>query len=832
MQLRLALRTLWAAPFVTAVAVLSLALGIGANTAIFSLFNQLILRPLPVPSPEQLVNLSAPPPKPGSTSCNTAGPCADVFSYAMFRDLERHQTVFTGIAAHRLFEANLAFEGQSMNGEVMLVSGSYFPVLGLQPTVGRLIDASDDRVIGESPVVVLSHGYWQTRFGADPTVVGRTLTVNGQALTITGVAPAGFQGTTLGAQPEVFVPVTLRGLMTPGFTGWDDRRTYWAYLFARLKPGVSLVQARAGVNPIYRSILQDVEVPLQQAMSDETMARFRAKPLVVEPGARGQSSIPREARPALILLLAVTGVVLLIACANIANLLLVRAVARTGEVAVRLSLGATRQAIGAQLLAESCLLGALGGGAGILAARWTLNIIVSLLPAEASGTISQQIDLAALGFTAALALGTGMLFGLFPALHSARTDLASALKGQAGQPSGARAAARFRTTLATAQVALSMAALVGAGLLTRSLVNVTRIDLGLNVEKLVTFGVAPELNGYTPAQSRVLFQRLEEELAALPGVARVTASLVPALSGSNWGSNVLVEGFEAGPDTDTNARYNEVGAGYFTTMGIAVLAGREFARSDGPGGPKVAIVNERFTRKFALGRDAVGKRMATAGPPGATLDTEIVGVVADAKYSEVKAEVPPLFFRPYLQDDRLGAIFFYVRTSLDTEALIANIPQVVARLDPNLPVRDLRTMAAQVRENVFLDRTITTLAAAFALLAAVLAALGLYGVLAYTVAQRVREIGVRMALGATPRQVSRMVIGQAAKMTLVGGASGLGGGFGLGRLGQSLLFEIEGLDPIVMLGAAAGLALVAFGAAILPARQASSIDPMRALRYE
>jgi len=330
----------------------------------------------------------------------------------------------------------------------------------------------------------------------------------------------------------------------------------------------------------------------------------------------------------------------------------------------------------------------------------------------------------------------------------------------------------------------------------------------------------------------VLFQRLEEELAGLPGVARVTASLVPALSGSNWGNNVLVEGFEAGPDTDTNARYNEVGAGYFTTMGIAVLAGREFARSDGPDGPKVAIVNERFTRKFALGRDAVGKRMATAGPPGATLDTEIVGVVADAKYSEVKDEVPPLFFRPYLQDDRLGAIFFYVRTQLDTAALIANIPQVVARLDPNLPVKDLRTMAAQVRENVFLDRTITTLAAAFALLAAVLAALGLYGVLAYTVAQRVREIGVRMALGATPRQVSRMVIGQAAKMTLVGGAAGLGGGYALGRLGRSLLFEIEGLDPIVMLGAAAGLALVAFGAAILPARQASSIDPMRALRYE
>jgi predicted permease len=355
------------------------------------------------------------------------------------------------------------------------------------------------------------------------------------------------------------------------------------------------------------------------------------------------------------------------------------------------------------------------------------------------------------------------------------------------------------------------------------------VDLGLKVDNVVTFGIAPELNGYTPQRSRELFERLEDELAALPGVTGVSNALVAVLAGNNWGNDVSVEGFKAGPDTDTNSRYNEIGPGYFRTLGVPLLAGREFTRADRAGAPKVAIVNEAFAKKFSLGRDAVGRRM---GDRDGKLDTEIVGLVQNAKYSQVKRDVPPVFFRPYRQDDRLGFITFYVRTSMDPEQFVANIPRLVARLDPNLPVQDLRTLPQQVRENVFLDRFISVLSAAFASLATALAAIGLYGVLAYTVAQRTREIGLRMALGATPGDVRAMVLRQVGVMTLVGGAIGLAAAVGLSRLVQSLLYQMKGSDPAVLVGSAVALTLVAAGAGLVPAHRASNVDPMRALRYE
>ena len=829
-QLKFAFRTLFRTPFVTIVAIVSLALGIGANAAIYSLFNQLLLRPMPVQQPERLVNLSAPGPKHGSTSCNQAGDCEHVFSYPMFRDLERVQTSFTGVAAHRLFGANLASRGQTLSGEGMLVSGSYFQVLGLRPALGRLIGPGDDRAIGESRVAVLSYAYWETRFGSSPDVLNEPLVVNGQSLTVIGVAPRGFEGTTLGSRPQVFVPITLRGTMSPGFDGFENRRTYWAYVFARLKPGVSLDQASVAINGPYSAILNDVELPLQEGMSDQTRARFKARTLELTDGARGQSSVSREARQPMTLLLCVTALVLVIACANIANLLLARAGARSSEMAVRLSIGANRWQLVRQLIAESLLLAAMGGLAGLLAAYWTLDLIASLLPAESAAMVPLALDMHVLVFAAALTVGTGLLFGLYPALHSTRPDLVPVLKGQAGQPSGTRAAARFRTSLATAQIALSMALLVSAGLFTKSLLNISRIDLGLKVDNLVTFGISPELNAYTPERSRVLFQRLEDELCAMPGVTGVTASLVPALAGSNWGTSVRVEGFTSGPDIDSGARYNEIGAGYFRTMGVPLLTGREFTRADSLQAPKVAVVNEAFARKFNLGRDAVGKRMSTDDEE--TLDIEIVGLVQDAKYAEVKDAVPPLFFRPYAQDDRIGAVSFYVRTSLDADQLLATIPKVVAQLDPNLPLENVRTMTQQVRENVFLDRFISVLSAAFACLATLLAAVGLYGVLAYTVAQRTREIGLRMALGAEPARVRSMVLKQVGVMTAVGGVIGLAGAVWLGRFAQSLLFDLQGHDPVVLAGSAALLTCVALAAGFIPAHRASRVDPMRALRYE
>ncbi len=825
----LAVRALLRAPFVTMVAIVSLALGIGANTAIFSLFNEILLRPLPVHDPARLVNLGAPGPKPGSQSCNQAGSCAQVFSYPMFKDLQRVQTVFTGIAAHRLFGANLSFKGQTLAGEGMMVSGTYFPVLGLQPAAGRLLTPEDDRAPGESPVVVLAHDYWRKRFDAAPSVVGDRLVVNGQPLTIVGVAPAGFRGTTLGGAPQVFVPITLRAQMDPGFEGFDSRRVYWAYLFARLKEGVEVEQARAALNGPYKAILLDVEAPLQKGMTDQTMARFKARALTIEDGRRGQSGAHRELRPPMILLLSVTGIVLLIACANIANLLLARGAARGAEMAIRLSIGAGRRHLVAQLLQEAMALAALGGVAGILVAYWTLALIRRSLPPEAVESLPLGLDGTALLFAAVLTVGTGILFGLFPALQTTRADLASTLKGQAGQPAGSRSAARFRRTLATGQVALSMALLVAAGLFIRSLANISRIDLGIDTASVLTFSISPELNGYTPERSRALFERLEDELSGTPGVASVSAAMVALLSGSSWGSDVEVEGYKRAPDEDTNARYNEIGPAYFRTLGTSVLAGREFTRADAAGSAKVAIVNEEFAKRFNLGRQAVGKRI---GIRGSELDLQIVGLVSNAKYSEVKDAVPPMVFLPYRQDEQIGQLTFYLRAAGDPARVLAAIPKVVGRLDPNLPVEDLKTLAAQARENVFMDRFIGVLSSAFAALATLLAAVGLYGVVAYSVAQRTREIGLRMALGAGPAAVRGMVLRQVAWMTVVGGAIGLAGGVYLGRAARSLLYELQGHDPLVLAVSLAGLGAVALAAGYIPARRAAAIDPLRALRFE
>ena len=829
-NLSLAFRRLFKAPFVTSVAILSLGLGIGANAAIFSFFHEMLMRPLPVPAPEELVNFAAPGPKSGNTSCNQAGSCEEIFSYPMFRDLQKAQNVFTDVAAHRLFGANLAYRNQTQNGEGLLVSGSYFPVLGIRPALGRLLSPEDDQKVGESLVAVLSHAYWVSRFARDPNVLGATLIVNGQHLTVVGVAPEGFSGTTLGSRPQVFVPITLRGLMAPGFNQFHNRRAYWAYLFARRRPGVTLDEARTQINVPYRQIINDVETPLQKGASDRYLSQFRSKVLTLEEGARGQSSTDNEARTPLLLLLAVTGLVLLIACANIANLLLARASARASEMAIRLSIGASRAQLMRQLLTESLVLAACGGIAGLVIAYWTVDLIFAMLPQEAASTLSVRIDASVGLFAAAVTLGTGLLFGLFPALHSTRPDLLPTLKGQAGQAGSGKSAKWFRATLATVQIAISMALLVCAGLFTKSLMNVSRVELGIDVENLVTFAVSPQLNGYSQERTRQLFERLEDELAAQPGVAGVTAALVPAIAGNNWGNNVSVEGFKAEPDTDTNARFNAVGPDYFRVMGVPLLAGREFTRADRLDAPKVAIVNETFTRKFNLGRDAIGRRMAIGN--NVPLDMEIVGIVKDAKYSSVKGEIPPLFVRPYRQDERLSEITFYVRTAAAPELALQTMQRVVAGLDPNLPVENLRTMPQQVRENVFLDRVISTLSAGFAVVATLLAAVGLYGVLAYTVSQRTREIGLRMALGAAPGRVRGMILRQVAVMTAIGGAVGMVAAVWAGRAAQAILYEMEGHDPVVLVTSVVLLALVALGAGLIPAHRASKVDPMLALRYE
>ena len=828
-NLKLAFRTLFRTPFVTVVAILSLALGIGANAAIYSLFNEMLLQPLPVSHPERLVNFAAPGPIRGSNSCNQAGDCDEVFSYPMFRDLERANTAFSGIAGHYLFGVNLAMSGQTpMSGQGVFVSGSYFPVLGIRPALGRLLTRNDDQTIGGHYVAVLSYPYWETQLGSNPKVVGQQITINGKQFTIVGIAPKGFTGTTLGARPFVFVPITMRTVLGD-MINLTRRNNYWVYLFGRLKPGATMEQAGASVNAVYHTLINDVEVPLQNGMSAKTLAQFKAKVVTLSDGRKGQSSSIKSSRTPLTLLFGITGIVLLIACANIANLLLARAANRTMEMAVRLSLGATRRQLVVQVLTESVLLAVLGGLVSILVAHWTLAGITAMLPPQVAATTEFSLSTPVLIFAALLSIGTGLAFGLVPALQSTRPDLVTELRNNSGKLSGSRAASRFRTSLVTAQIALSMALLISAGLFIKSLRNIARVDLGIKIDNVVMFGISPARSGYDSSRAMALSGRVEETLRAIPGVSGVTSSLIPLLGNSNWGQGVSVEGFKKDPDTDDGSRFNPVGPNYFHVLGIPLLAGRDFTASDVDGSQKVAIVNEAFAKKFNLGTNPVGKHMSVGND---SLNITIVGLAKDSKYSQVKGKVPPVFVEPYRQVGQAGVNYFYVRTSLPPEQILRAIPPVIKKLDSNLPVERLKLLPEQAEQNVYMDRMISTLAAAFAALATMLAAIGLYGVLAYSVAQRTREIGVRMALGANSGAVRSMVLKQVGLMTLVGGIIGLAAALGIGHAASSLLYKLDGKDPVVMVMSAIVLTAVAFGAGFIPARRASRVDPIAALRYE
>ncbi len=828
-NIKLAARMLLKTPFVTAIAVLSLALGIGANAAIFSMFDQLLRRPLDVNQPSQLVNLSAPGPMPGSNSCNQSGQCDEVFSYAMYRDLEKSPGPFTGVAAHRITSVSMAVRNEPLTGEVGMVSGNYFPVLGLNAAAGRLLTPDDDKVIGANFVTVISHRFWEDKFGKDPRVIGQPIIVNGKSYSIVGVAPEKFDGTTKGTRALVFLPISMRGEIQR-FSKWEDRRNYWVYLFARLKPGMTIESAAPAANAVYHPIITDVEAPLQKSMSDKTMESFKNKKLVLVPGSRGQSSINKEAKTPIILLFSVTGVVLLIACANIANLLLARGAGRATEMGVRLALGATRGNLVTQLLTESVMLALVGGIASLLVAQWTLSVISALLPPAASDTMHFTISNAVILFSAALSIATGIIFGLFPAMHSTRSDLISAIRAGAGQIAGGRAAARFRSGLVTAQIALSMGLLIMSALFLKSLMNVSRVDLGVKVDQIATFQIVPQRTGYDSARSAVLFSRVEQELAATPGITLVTDGIVPLLSGDNWGNSVHVQGYTCGPDVDCGARYNEIGADYFKTFGVRLIAGREFTPSDQQGAQRVAIVNEEFAKKFKLGTDVVGKFMGDGDDD--SLNVQIIGLVRNVKYSQVKDSVPPVFYRPWRQDPRAGSLFFYVKSTLPPEQILGTLRATMKRIDPSLPVEELKTMNQQVKENVFLDRMISILSSAFALLATLLAGVGLYGVLSYSVTQRTREIGVRMALGADGARVRKLVMRQVGVMLLIGGAIGIAASLGLGRAARSMLYQLEGHDPAAMAIAVVLLACVALAAGFIPARRAALVDPMNALRYD
>jgi putative ABC transport system permease protein len=824
-----ALRTLRRQKTFTTVAVSTLALGIGVNVAIFSLTEQILLRPLPVPEPDQLANLTDPGPKmvgrgatpfEPSAASSASGAGDTVFSYPTFRDLEREQAAFAGLAAHRYFEASLSTGEQTRLGTGILVSGSYFSVLGLNPVLGRLLNREDDRVDGEAEAVVLSHAYWQSEFGADPQIVGRRLLVNRQPLTIVGVAPPGFSGTTVGARASVFVPITMRNALRGTFGPipvHENRLIYWVHLFARLEPGVTREEAAAAINPVYRAIVSESEAPRLTGTTEQELEAFRTRPIVLEPGARGQTSASRTLDPArnsLELLLAVSCGVLLLCCANVAGLMLVRSTARTGEIAVRASMGATRGRLASLLLAESLVL-------ALPAALLSLPIALVTLRAAARGvpripTAAFDVELSAAAALVAIgaAVLSAVVCGLLPLRDVLRTDPGKTLQAYGVRQTPARGVTRFRAGLATVQIALSMALLALTGAFAQSLANIARIDLGLDLDAVAMVSISPP-PAQSPEEGASLLARVDEELRAIPGVSSVASSMVPLLSRGGFEGRVAVEGLEADPQLISN---DFVSSNYFEMFGIEVLAGRGFSEPDIS--RQVAVVNQRFAERVGLGRSIVGRRIPD-------LDVEIVGMVADAQTGIVTGEIGAQVFRPLPHGGT-----FYVRGSRPPEELLDTVRETVNRTDPSVVITRLVTMEQQFLANIGTERFVAGASTGFAVLATVLAGLGLYGVLAYAVAQRSREIALRFALGAPAPRIRRMVLRQIAAMAAAGIVLGVAAAVLLGRAAQSLLYGVAATDPLALAAAAAVLAAVMLGAAYLPARRASRVDPMSVLRYE
>ncbi|HEY7410260.1 MAG TPA: ABC transporter permease [Vicinamibacteria bacterium] len=828
-DLRIALRAFAKNPGFTAVVVATLALGIGANTAIFGLMDQVLLRLMPVHRPEQLVILEGPGPFSGSSHQNSH---LVPFSHPMYTGL-RDSGVFQGVLAHNFVGVHLTAGGTTTDARGDLVSGNFFEVLGLEPALGRLFTADDDRVPGAHPVAVLGHGFWTRRFGASHGVIGQTLVVNNQPLTVVGVAPAGFQGVELGEVVDVYVPVMMQAQVIPTWpsVAIGDWRRRWLTLMARLPDGRTLEDVRPAAHVAYARLLQE-DLNAISGGSERFRAAFLKKELKMMPGGRGPSGLRDESQTPLLVLMGMVGLVLLIACANVANLLLARASSRQKEIAVRLALGASRGRLARQLLVESLTLALAGGALGMVVATWTGTLLIRALPsAEAAIVLTADPDLRVAGFAFALSVLTGVGFGLVPALQATRPHLAPTLKSESTALAGGTAPFRFRKGLVVAQIALSLLLLIGAGLFTRSLMNLRALDPGFEPDQLLTFTVDPSLNGYDLARRYALYARLQQDVSAEPGVKSVSMADVALMTDSNSSTTIRVEGYEAKEEEDMNPNFNGVAPEFFGTLGIGLLAGRDFTDADGPQAPRVAIVNEEFARYFYKGENPVGRRFGT-GRGKSDFQFTIVGLVRDGKAASLREKQVRFAYTPYTQEPNLGALTFYVRTAVDPAVLGPRMRQVVAAADPTLPVREMKTMRAQIRESLFVDRLVAALSAAFGCLATLLAALGLYAVMSHAVSQRTREIGIRVALGAERRAVLALVLKEVAVLAAVGVLIGLPGGYGLGRLVEAQLFGMNARDPLTYAAATLALLAAAFLAGYVPALRATRVDPMVALRYE
>ncbi len=828
-DVRFALRAIRRSPLFASVAILSLALGIGANTAIFTLMDQIMLRRLPVKDPDQLVMLYQKGPHNGSNMGDR------MHSYPIYQDFQKRGAPLAEVLCRRLINSSVSIDNQTERVDAEMVSGNYFTMLGVKPAAGRVFNShEDDQVFMGHPVVVLSYDYWANRFARDPKVVGSKILVNNYPMTIVGVSGPGFAGLDPAKSPQIRVPILMEPVLAPDWSWFSpgDRRTRWVQVFARLKPGYTIESARAQLQVLFHQIREyESTLPAAKDWTPYDRDQFLRGTINVDRAATGYSELRNDFSTALIVLMCMVGLVLLIACANVANLLIARAFARQKEIAVRLSLGASRGQLVRQLLIESLVLSTAGGVVGIGLAMAMTRGLLSLIPSEGNPLlISPQPDLRILLFALGLTLVTGLIFGLVPALRASRPDLLATLKDVVGSVVGRSGSLLLRKGLVAAQVALSFLLLFGAGLFVRSLQNLEATDTGFReLDNLVTFQLAPALNGYDDPRTMHFYQELQARLSAIPGVKAASMAVVPMLSGDEWDSTMSVEGHQAKDGEDMQAFMNALLPGYFQTMGIPILQGRDFDRRDIKEHSKVAIVNERFARHFFGDKSAVGRHIGRGSGPGTKFDTEIIGVVGDSLYEGPREGVHRQVFVP---DWGKNSVAFYVRAALGSHAVYAAVRNEVRNLDPAMPVYALKTVAGQLDETLLTERLIALLSAGFGLLATLLATIGLYGVMAFVVGRRTRELGLRVALGARPGSVIWLVMREVLVLLVIGLAIGVPAAIALGRLVSAQLYGIKGTDPAIAAACTALLIVVAAVAGLIPAQRASRIDPILALRYE
>ncbi len=831
-DLRYALRQFRKAPVFSITVLVLLALGVGATTSIFTLFDQVLLRMLPVQHPQELVRLKADGPFRGRLS-SQGGDIDEYFSYPAYQYLRDNNRVFSGVlATFTGAQVGVGWHGHTDLLQPELVSGNYFQVLGVDPVLGRLLEPSDDAAKNGSPVAVLSYGYWQRHFGAAQNVLGQSLLVNGHLFTIVGVAPPGFKSIVAGDVPDLFFPMMMKPVLTPDWDDLDNHASRWLNIVARLRPGITRAQAQAAIGPVWHALRTD-EAKLQQEQAGDYRQRFvNQSHLTLVDGATGFSPMRDNIATPLKVLMGLAGLVLLMACANVASLLLVRAAARAREMSIRYALGARRARVLRQLLAEGLMLGIVGGALGILLAQPLAEFLIHRLQGPTTGDLpySAHPDLRLLAISFGATIVVSVLFSLAPALQFWRPNLGPALKQQTVTAAGGPLL--LRRSSVGVQIGLSVLLLAAAGLFIRTLSNLKKTPLGFTPDHLVMFGVDPRLAGYASEQTYELDRKILDTLGALPGARVAGATSDPELTGNDEINGIEVPGYKPREPREMQTEWSSVSSGYFRAMGIALLAGREIEDSDIKGHQQVIVVSQNLAEHFFGGiQNALGRSVTMGREEKNPNQFTIVGVVVNTKHRDVRRPFDRRIFASYLQRPP-QEMTFLVRTAQSPETALNTVRAAMQRLDPRLALDQLQTMQTQFDQSLYQESTIALLASAFGVLAVLMSAIGLYGVLAYATAQRTREIGVRMALGASRLSVARLLMYEVLRLAGISILIALPLAYGFGRGAKTLLYGVGSADPLTLAAVILLVALVSLLAASIPARRAATLEPMKALRYE